>query len=589
VLLPLLTPIAIVALVFAAVGPTLGWLEFCNGMENAVAATALGIERGGPRWVPNLDGAPRIQKPPLPAWITTVALRRSTVDALDDADAMRPGGAYARLATQIRSTALLAGCLLLLFVYGLGRAVGDHRLGVLSACVCGSSVFFLHETRIATSDIHLALWVTAANFFFAVAWVKDRRWLGCLGAGAALGLAFMSKGPVAFAQSLVPAALFVIFQPSSQVERSSDARQRLVGPLLVGLVVMLLIAIPWYAYVAAHVPRIAAIWQEELNAIDQAGGYWDSWYTAFLIVPLMFPWFIYFVVGLIGGWQEFRRRPESGDGASRSRSPIALVFLQVVVPLLIMSLFRNRKERYLLPMVAPAAVLTAWALLRCLTHRDAGARVLAAAHWIVLAVAAVALPIAGAFSHWPWLLTGDHAPWYSPTPALAFAASVAALVAGGFLAQRRWPLAAMPAVTFFVMLALQVLFFAGYRYSADAASEMKPLVQMIRTALPPGASVYSYRPGVEGRHAPHDLYIYLNHRAARVYLPADIPPDHQPQALLICQRKGQSLAQLIPATQPAPADSNGWTRVDSLPEEPNSWHLFVRLPGANDAARRKAR
>src|SRR5207253_2151870 len=76
----------------------------------------------------------------------------------------------------------------------------------------GSSILFLRFARGATTDVQLALWVTAANAFLALALLHDRRWVGWLGAGAALGLAFMSKGPVAFVQTLVPFGLFAAWR-----------------------------------------------------------------------------------------------------------------------------------------------------------------------------------------------------------------------------------------------------------------------------------------------------------------------------------------------------------------------------------------
>jgi 4-amino-4-deoxy-L-arabinose transferase-like glycosyltransferase len=484
-------------------------------------------------------------------------LNRATVDALNEPNATRASGPYSRLAWEIRFPALLAGCLMVFAVYGLGRTVGDHQLGILSACVCGTGLLFLQQTRFATTDIHLALWVTTANFFSALALIKERRWVGFVGAGTALGLAMMSKGPVCLVQSLVPAVTFVMARPRS------FRRRGWIAPLAVGLFVMLLIVLPWYLWVAWRVPNTAAIWQEELNANNQEG-YWNGWYTALALVPLLFPWFIYFVVGLIGGGQVLRLK------ATRT-SPIVLVFLQVVVPLLVMTFFRNRKDRYLLPMVGPAAVLTAWALQHCLMQRDRGARALAAAHWAALAAVAVGFPLAGAFS--PWLRTVDATPWYSAPVAITSAAIAAALIVAGVLAQRRWPLA-LPAGTVAVMLPLQALFLSGYRDSTDSRSEMRPLAALIRT-LPPQTEAYSYRPGVEGRYAPPDLYIYLNRYATRVDAISDIPPATQPQALLICQPKWKSLSQLIPPPD-APDASKRWLRIDHTPEGANSWHLFVR-------------
>ena len=46
------------------------WLEFSSGSENLVVGTVLEMRRGGPWFVPRLNGMPRTSKPPLVAWIS---------------------------------------------------------------------------------------------------------------------------------------------------------------------------------------------------------------------------------------------------------------------------------------------------------------------------------------------------------------------------------------------------------------------------------------------------------------------------------------------------------------------------------------
>src|SRR5947208_11077239 len=110
-----LAPVAICVAVFLAVAPTLRWLEFCNGMENTVTATVLQAKRGhGPWWVPRLNEGLRTQKPPLAVWVAATGVKSSTVQDLSGPDALLGDGAYMTLAWEMRWTALLAGCLMLL-------------------------------------------------------------------------------------------------------------------------------------------------------------------------------------------------------------------------------------------------------------------------------------------------------------------------------------------------------------------------------------------------------------------------------------------------------------------------------------------
>src|SRR3954463_10517332 len=108
---PFLAALGVAALVFAAVAPTLSWLQFSSGSENLVVETVLEMRRGGPWLVPTLEKLPRTQKPPLPAWLTAAAARPGAVAALADRDASGRAAAYTRLAWEVRWPALLCSCL----------------------------------------------------------------------------------------------------------------------------------------------------------------------------------------------------------------------------------------------------------------------------------------------------------------------------------------------------------------------------------------------------------------------------------------------------------------------------------------------
>src|SRR5207302_8757645 len=127
----------------------------------------------------------------LASWLAAAVLKAS--DAVD---------------WRVRVPSLLCACVLLLAVERLGRALGGHPTGIVAAVVCGSSVLFLIYARQASYDILLAAWVAVANAFLAWAMFRRRWAAGLAGAGAALGLALMSKGPVCLLQTIVPFAPF---------------------------------------------------------------------------------------------------------------------------------------------------------------------------------------------------------------------------------------------------------------------------------------------------------------------------------------------------------------------------------------------
>ena len=135
----------IVVLFFAAIAPTLTWLEFSGGMENLNIATALELRRDHPgNWlIPTLEGEPRVKKPPLTAWLTAAAIRPQTVAKMSSRDASVRRAAAEQLAWEVRWPSLLAACLMLVAVYELGRVVADPWTGVVGALIADNLTYGL--------------------------------------------------------------------------------------------------------------------------------------------------------------------------------------------------------------------------------------------------------------------------------------------------------------------------------------------------------------------------------------------------------------------------------------------------------------
>src|SRR4051812_44769463 len=158
-----LASLLIAAAFFAAVAPTLPWLEFAGGSENLVVETVLEMRRGGPWYIPTLQGYPRLTKPPLTAWLTAAAAKPETVARLSSRDPAAREAAFREFAWQVRWPTLLSSCLMLLATWALGDLLLGRPVGLVSAVACGSSLLFLRFCRGATTDVQLALWVAVTN------------------------------------------------------------------------------------------------------------------------------------------------------------------------------------------------------------------------------------------------------------------------------------------------------------------------------------------------------------------------------------------------------------------------------------------
>ena len=139
--------------------------------------------------VAEIQGRPRLEKPPLPRWMTA-ALMLAT-------------GRRDEWIVRLPAAACALGTVAL--IYALGRRMGGRPVGLASALILCSSGLFVGEMRQAGNDGPLAFFTTLALY---AAWRAlegeepaghrprrtGRTWR--LLFFAALGLGFLSKGPI---------------------------------------------------------------------------------------------------------------------------------------------------------------------------------------------------------------------------------------------------------------------------------------------------------------------------------------------------------------------------------------------------------
>jgi 4-amino-4-deoxy-L-arabinose transferase-like glycosyltransferase len=557
----------IAALFFVVAAPTLSWLEFSNGSENLNVATALEIRRTGNWLLPTLQGEPRYAKPPLTVWITAASIRQSTFDALSNPDPILRANAYRDVAWQMRWPAYATSCLSILALYLLARALCGNQIAVSAALIFGTSFAFIRFSRSATTDVYLTFWVIIANVFLAKALLQNQRWTGFIGAGVAIGLAFMSKGPVALVQTLAPAIAFAAYRyyVNRRAGRSSFiAHRSSLRPIASAIFVGLLIALPWFIHVVSRIDAWDR-WRREVISGDQTVP-GDSILAYSSLFPILAPWTAFFIVGLLLAITHLRStaKPET-----RNPEPVIFALFLVFVPIVVMTcVHRDRNERYLLPMIGPASILAAYGLLSCFAPRAAIpakiGNLLAAAQFAILIGAGVFLPLLGATGLLKATTRDDGTPWFSWSLAISVALACLLILLVGVHVYRRRPMSLI-ATSVLIMLIAQTIGAHGYRYT-DLAST-RPLADLIWSRFPQ-ADMYSYRPGQTGRRAPEELSIYLNRSVRPIQDPAVIELANRPQVVMVYQRAGRPMPDL-------PAN---WKAFATLPRKEDAWHGFVVPP-----------
>lgn len=557
--------LGLLLLFFGGIAPTLTWLEFSGGLENLNIDTALELRRDHPSilpvagkaeasWmIPTLEGEPRVKKPPLTAWITALSIRPQTVKAMSDADPSIRRAADQTLAWEVRWPSLLAACLMLIATYELGRVVADSTTGLVAALIGGSTLMFLKFGSSAMVDVHLGLWVMVANVFLAHAVLNNRRWMGCLGAGAALGLAFMIKGPVAWVESLIPVIAYVAVRrlkrdPAEKSKTKPPEWTVWIAPIAIGILLMVAIALPWYLYIYRTVPGAMKIWFTE--ATSERGEKPSSIHQYLLILLYLLPWTVSFI-----------------GGAINARRGMLLAAFLALLPLLLLSFYKDRKERYMYPMTGAAAVVAAAGVMTLSRKRElwnALDRAAVVQHWALMVFLGVVVPAVSATTWTPWLRTITGEPWLTRGQGASLTVLLGLIIAGGMLIRRHW-LAALVGTTVIVTLTIHAALIPGYAKTEQGESSMRPLAERIWETFP-DAQMFNAHP--RGKRASVDLSIYMNRITQWVSTEEleQMQPGPKPKVVVMLQD----------AKDPAePTPPPGWKLVDKVRRDKDVWWAFV--------------
>ncbi len=438
----------------------LGSVDVWGKREQRASAEALDTIEHHHWLVAEIQGRPRLEKPPLPRWATAVLL---LVTGRRDEWIVRLPAAASALGT-------------IALIYALGRRMGGRSLGLASALNLSSSGLFVGEMRQAGNDGLLAFCTTLALY---AAWRaleieepasdrarhNGRTWR--LLFFAALGLGFLSKGPIVLMLTSVAIIPYLIQtgRPGALVRRLLDVP---------GVLIFVAMAASWPAAVYRHDSNALAIWLMEISEKTGVLGtllhrrypplarQWPS---------MMFPWSVVAMVSLILPFLPERSQGDDGlRGARRTGrpSPIWFAWWWAVGNMGIFCLWSVAKASYYLPCMPGMALLAGAAWIRLArrardTSSDRGglaARVVLQTQWVLLFVAAVVGPIAARPSIprtlWPWTLAlaaaliaavvSSARAWRRGADAMAMAPITAAwalgiLVVYGLLAPAREPAA----------------------------------------------------------------------------------------------------------------------------------------------------
>jgi 4-amino-4-deoxy-L-arabinose transferase-like glycosyltransferase len=260
------------------------------------------------------------------------------------------------------------------------RARGAHVLG---AVVLATSLEYAFLSRSAVTDMMLTFFLTL-GFLTTARWLESGRIAFAASAGAAFGLATLTKGPVGV---LVPAIALAAYGLAMRRREMLRAK-----PVLAALAGFALTAVPWYAYMlVAYRELVLNVFIGEGNLgrfVNPEHHQLPLFYVVVLAFGLL-PWSAALPAGLLRAWNAMRRR-EEGAGSSPGLVYAAFWFAGVVG---LFSLSASKLLTYVLPAFPPAAFLIAAYWCEALAPRPAGERIrggVRAVAWTGAALAALA-------------------------------------------------------------------------------------------------------------------------------------------------------------------------------------------------------
>jgi len=327
-------------------------------------------------------------------------------------------------------------------------------------------------------DPQLSLWLTLAIGGYLWAWQESagprRHFLKIL-AGAACGLAFLTKGFLALVVPLIVIMPFLAWEKQWQ---------ELFKGLWLPFGVAVLVALPWSLLIHQQEPDFWRyfFWEEHIRrfAADNAQHSKPAWLFLAVFPAMALPW-TFSLPAAIRGLRLDKSRPQGG------RAAVRFLALWLIAPFLFFSAARGKLLTYILPCFPPLAILLAVGLSRLLADEQA-ARLRGGLKW--LAGCWTVLLLALSFNYF----AGIGRPFFDATESARWGALVVALVAGiaiCVLALRRgtaqWQLLATGVAALPLLLTIPFAIPNSIRLSKMPGDELAALT----ADLPPDALLIS--------------------------------------------------------------------------------------------------
>ena len=307
-----------IAVVYLTGLSSVGIMDPEEGRHVSIATAML---RTGDFVVPQLQGFPYLEKPPLAYWLIAGAFRL-----------------FGRNEFAARLPAAVLGLAGIAAVFALARRVLGTRAGVLSALVLALATQWFAQARYMTTDMVLSGWITLALAAFYWAFHSRRRAVYVL-FFLSMAMATLAKGIIGVVLPCGVVALFIAW--TRRFKLLLEMR-----PIL-GAALFLAVVLPWFGLAQGRIPdflRYFVVDQHVARFLGNADEHPAPWWFFLPVIGFgFFPW----VVHLPGAAARFGRR---NDLSVFLWSWFAVIFV-------FFSAAQEKLMGYVLPAYPPLAIL----------------------------------------------------------------------------------------------------------------------------------------------------------------------------------------------------------------------------------------
>lgn len=428
-----------------------------NIMEARNFITAREMIVDGNWLLTTINGEPRYQKPPLPTWLTAFS---ALIFGLKNIAALR-------------LPAAIMGLFTVMITYALAlKYTRNKPYALWSGLILATSFYMVFAGRNGQWDIFTHAFMMGGIYgLFQLFEQPKARWSYAILTGLLIGASFMSKGPVSLYALFLPLILAKAIVSGWRGVKSN------LGPLAVVLIVGLVTALWWHAYINLADP-------ENLKAITKKE---TSNWTGYNVKPFYYYWSFFIQSGLWTIPAVLSLAYPYLKTKVFNRKAYALSFWWTLSAVVLLSIIPEKKPRYLLPVLIPLAFNVGFFVIYAMKqYRNLGfwLRLPLQLHFGILTLVGLAFP-AGA-----WIFLGPsiepYLMWFILT-SIGLALSATVMLYGLIKSQIQWSFRGSIA-----MIVVIVLFALPMAPTVSQNPEYKPLSELAQWSQKNSIKIYEF-------------------------------------------------------------------------------------------------